>query len=165
MSTLLPKANTTRKTILGISLGTRMLGIARLEGTSLNDWRVKTVTGRLSKLKLRTIILFIERYCKDNQVTTIALKVPEQSSRALNVLIKEITGFAKDEHIGLHLYTITELKRHYQKKNKLGVMEYVTEAYPEVKVIYQKQKKAKNPYYIKLFEAVCTAEYCGIKEE
>lgn len=165
MCTLLPKAKGKGKTILGISIGTITLGIACLKGMTLEDWEMKTIPGTWSPQKLQTIILFITKYCVRNQVTVLAIKVPTQSSRGLNTLVKRCIRFAEQYGILIYLYTVNELKEYYGKESKRGLMEYVASAYPEMNAVCLKQKKTKNSYYIKLFEAVCTATYCSVKEK
>ena len=162
MCTLLPKAKGKGKTILGISIGATTYGIALLKNHTLEDWQLKTVHGRWSTLKLRTILSAIERYCTENGVTVIALKSPDtvRSSRDINVLVKGVVKLAEKKQILFYQYTISELKEYCEEDNKEGLIRYVALQYPEMYAVLNRQKQIRSSYYYKMFEAVCVARYC-----
>src|ERR1041385_7136966 len=149
----------THPTILGISPGTRVVGLAIKKNSELVEWRVKTFKGCWNFGKLRDIQYELIKYVAKYNVKMIVLKSPDglRSSSALNKLVSEITVWAKMNRIKIVSYTLQELKDSFTEgrdSNKAEMIKQLVTAYPELRMEYSREQKNKNPYYIKMFEAI-----------
>lgn len=145
-----------KNNILGISVGTQIMGLALKKGFVLEDWQVKNFEGVWSKRKLKIISFTVSKYIRDNRVQFVALKVPEanRSSSAVEVLVKELKRMCRDNNIEMWTCTIKELKLFCGAKNKAELMQYVLAKQPELSQVFAKTQKVKKVYYVKIFEAV-----------
>lgn len=145
-----------KNSILGISVGTQLMGLALKNGIALEDWQVKNFEGVWSKRKLKVISITVSRYIKDNNVQYVALKVPEdnKSSDAMKKLLKELKRVCMAQNVELWTCTINELKLCCGAKNKAELMQYVLARHPELSQVFAKTQKVKKVYYVKIFEAV-----------
>ena len=148
--------------ILGISVGTRNVGMAVIRLRKLTDYRIRTFHGKWTLAKCESIWDVIERVMKDNQVTDIVLKVPPPSHSSENLieLIGGIKGLADWYGIKLHRCTIQDLKLSYSTQKKSGkqlMVASLIEKYPDLKKSWHGGKQAKS-YNAKLFEAIACAE-------
>src|SRR4051812_31698364 len=110
--------------ILGISLGTRRLGMAIGTHKELIDWQIKVFPQTYSKKKVKKIWRTIENTIARYQVTTIGMKLPPQYSHSpgLAYYLTYITEQALKKDIPLVFYDIQTLENHYlnaKRKNKL----------------------------------------------
>jgi Holliday junction resolvasome RuvABC endonuclease subunit len=147
------------QTILGISPGTRSIGIGVIRDGELLDARVKTFPGKWSESKQKTILGAISKLINDFNVTAVFLKTihESRSSAALNQLIYEIKNLLEKRKTKFCLYTIIDLKRHCLERrsgNRRTLMEQITEKYPELMFDRDKEIKSRNKYYTKMFEAI-----------
>ena len=146
-------------TVLAVNPGTRYLGIAVFRGQQLQDWRVKILKGTWSKEKLKralTIVsMWIERYRPD--LVAIKRLHPSRSSRGLNSLHNQIQKLCLRNKLNLIQYTIKQLETVFcqeQRKNKRNLAEAVTARYPELTCELTTEKQRRNPYHMRMFEAV-----------
>jgi len=147
--------------ILGVSLGTRTLGLAVGTRNDLIDWRMKVFLETYSRKKVRKIWRVIEQAIDRYGVTAIGMKLPHPSFRSegMNQCLKEITKRALEKYVPLYFYDIETIERHYLKsevKNKTALAEKIADKYPFLKNEYYRLKK--NKYYVKIFEAVAVME-------
>ena len=153
-----------RAVTLGISVGTLSMGLAVFKGTELVHWRVKTFKGKWNKKKMEMVVSRVAKYVKRYEVAYVALKVPHRSrsSRSLNKLIDAINEFAKEDGIKINSFTIEEIEKKFcpkgMRRNKQLLIEYTLAVYPYVTPEYNREKRSKNPYYLKLFEAILAAK-------
>ncbi len=148
--------------ILGVSPGTRTMGLAVIRDGELIEWRVKTFKGNWSKGKLDYILGVIWKMCDYFSITTIAIKKvdPLRSSVPLDTLTKHIIAHAEKNGMPIASYSLPELSAVSDKKvrNKhSAVAEYALDAYPAVRREYLKEKNNERKYYSKMFEAVLCA--------
>lgn len=145
-----------KNNILGISVGTQLMGLALKNGIALEDWQVKNFEGVWSKRKLKIISLTVSRYIKEKNVQYVALKVPEdnKSSEAMKTLLKELQRVCVGQNVELLTCTINELKLCCGANNKEELMKYVLARHPELSQVFVKTQKVKKVYYVKIFEAV-----------
>jgi len=151
-------------TILGISPGTKYMGVAMLRNGTLHDWKVKHYKGAWSDEKLSKATEFLESLIIRHVVTHIACKVPHSSrcSKALNVLLEKIKRLAKEYKLKLHIYSIEEIKQWFKSniRNRKSLSAHMTSTYPELTKIYLREKQIRNNYYFKVFEAVAALTHC-----
>lgn len=148
-------------TILGISLGTRCMGIALLRNDYLTDYRTKTFKETWSPIKLKRILRTLERIIIHEGVTELALKLPhpKRSSLLLTELQKGIRGLAESNEIGIQTFYIEDIKSLYQNQpNKMALAEYVCQKHPHLCTELRKEQEKSTGYYLKMFEAVAVAQ-------
>ncbi len=154
-------------TILGISPGTRYMGIALQRNGTLYEWRVKTYKGVWSDVKLQKAIDQIEHLIIAHVVKHIACKIPHSSrcSKGLKMLIEKIKSIAMEFKLQLHIYSITDLKDLFKSeiRNKKSLVSHVVNEYPELSHIFSRENGIKNSYYLKIFEAVAAISHCQNK--
>ena len=145
-----------KNNILGISVGTQLMGLALKKDQSLEDWQVKNFEGVWSKTKLKIILQTVERYILDHSVKGAAMKVPEncRSSPAIEMLVKELICLCDRLNITVSIYTINDLKMFCGASNKSELMQFVLARHPELSHVFAKTQKVKKVYYVKIFEAV-----------
>lgn len=149
-------------TILGISPGTRTMGVGVIQNGELVEWQVKIFKGRWSKEKLDIIMKNIQSLCDHFQVTDVALKVvsPLRSSRNLLTLTNRITELAEKHKIRISRFTVQDLRLKiglHGKRSMDELMEHITQKYPVLKREYLKERNNLNTYYLKMFEAIAAA--------
>ena len=154
------------KVILGITPGTRYLGVAILHSSELQDWRTKTFRGKWSSLKKKNILATIERMIEQYQVTDISLKKfhPSRTSKNLDKLIIEIEELSKSKALRIYHYTIEEIKKSLSKEtriNKRRLSEMLAERNPELLTELIQEDKNRNSYYGRVLEAVAMAQICA----
>lgn len=154
--------------ILSIIPGTRYLGVALLSGTLLKDWRIKVLNTKEAQNKARKakkiIFDFIERY--HPQLLAIKKLDPKRSSKKLDSLAQKIREFAKREKLAVRQMELSEIKKFIVGKrriNKKEIAELMVSRYPELVFEFKKEKKNKNTYYERMFEAVALGLACFYK--
>lgn len=147
---------------LGISLGTRSLGIAVIVENELVDWYIKTFRGAWSEQKKELIMETIDRMLERYTVNAFAVKIPDKIKHfpILVALHNDILTLAKKKEIPASSFTIYDLKRYcgVDVTNKAELRSKVFESFPELKTEYNKEIEIRNAYYTKLFEATLAAQ-------
>lgn len=148
--------------IAGISPGTKEMAIAIYRDGNLVDWRRKSVRGKWSEAKHKQIKRIFENTLKHNGITHLAFKLPRphESSRALFKVIDTLTALAEKYRIPCFGFGIDQLKRCYKTSevnNKKDMMEVIVQVHPEIRYEYEMEKKNREGYYLKVFEAVACA--------
>lgn len=146
--------------VLGISIGTRTIGLAVMDKGYLLDCRVKCFPGQWSNKKLTDIMDYLDRFIITNGIPCIALKLntPERSSKSLVKLTKSLLKLVQGYEMGLQTYTIHDIKALCKDQpNKSEVARYFTKIYPHLYKEYCKEKKYSKGYYTKMFEAIAAA--------
>ncbi len=163
----------TQPTILAINPGTKYLAVALFQGNQLKDWRIKTLKGKWSEEKLKKAFAIISGLIERFKPDTLCLKRihHSRSSPALNSLVAEIQKLALTEHFWLYRYSVKELEAYLcdkGKRNKKNLAEAVAANYPELyselhteyPELLDPEKERKNPYHVKMFEAVALGAVC-----
>ncbi len=147
--------------IIGISLGTRALGIALIKDGTLLYWQVKRFKGKWSAKSVESVIAFIDQFVKRHDVWAMAVKVPPRGhlSKGLSELIYSISMYAADRNLELKPYRIQELKQFLSTTslNRTKMMQLVCEQFPVLKKTYQRELQNKQAYHVKIFEAILAA--------
>ena len=153
------------KALLGISPGTRVIGLAVIYKGELVEWKVKTFKQIWSKDKRKAILRTIDRICEYNSIQVIALKKtdPFRSSPQLTILVAAIIRQAERHGIQVKQYSLSELDydlRTGKKQSKNDLSGKVVEKHPEFKKQYLQERNNRADYYTKMFEAIAMAEQC-----
>jgi len=151
--------------IIGINPGSRYLGIAVFQDRSLFDWRIKLLKGKCSKKKIDKAIEVISEYIELHDLNIIALKKlhPSRSSKNLGLLVSKIKALAARKKIKVYQYSIKELEGFFlneEKHNKKSLAEKIVSDYPFLVNELEKEKAHKNPYHVRMFEAVALGAAC-----
>lgn len=160
---------TKTKTILGINQGTRYMGLAVISGTVLRDWKVKTMKGRWSHTKLKHAVRMIKRIIDHYQPVAIAMKRlnPSRSSKSLKTLSAHIRKTAKSKRVKTFEFSIADLRKHHSReepvRNKKQLAQVLASQYPDLYFELEKEKRNRNPYYLRMFEAVALASILNDK--
>lgn len=144
---------------LGLSLGTRLTGLALLTDRSLELWQVKNFEEKWSERKLVHIIKTIEEYLETYAIIFVNIKISEpcRSSIALEQLTEALIGLCQRKRIRVNTCTNPELKMYCNARNRRELMNYVANLYPELGHVRGKAGRVKKIYYVKIFEAVLSA--------
>ena len=146
-------------TILGINPGTKYMAVAVFRESDLREWSVKVFKGKWSTEKMKKILTVIDEIISRYGVTTLTVKKlhPARTSRQLNLLVKKMKDMAKRRKLKVREYSIKQLEQSLcpgEKGNKKKLAEKVVREYPILINEFEKEKHHKNPYYMRLFEAV-----------
>ncbi len=151
--------------ILAINPGSKYLGLAVFEGMDLRFWTIKVLKGKWSpeKIKKARAILYdlIDRY----GVNTVALKNLHRSrnSRNLNQMVNKIKDLLRRRGLETYQYSIKEIEEHFSsglRINKRQMAEMVVSVYPFLRSEFERERKSKNPYFIRMFEAIALGVRC-----
>ena len=119
---------------LGISPGTRYVGVAIFQDGNLHDWKIRNFIGAWSENKLESTLSYIEELIINQFIKNIACKLPHSSrcSHGLKVLIEKIKEIAK----------------------RFKIAEYLCSKYPELIKTFNKLRASKHGYHLRAFEAI-----------
>ena len=148
--------------ILGISIGTRNVGLAVIKLRKLTDYRIRTFAGTWTQTKCESIWDAVEMLIRHNAITDITLKIPDPAHCSENIteLVDGIKGLGEWCKIEVHCCTIRDIKLPYtdsKKSSKQIMVAALVEKYPELKKACHTSKRAQA-YNAKLFEAIACAE-------
>ena len=156
--------------IIGINPGTRYFGIAVLYGQELMDWRIKVLEGKWSKEKMKKAVSiiwdFVERYKPD--ILAIKKLHPSRRSEGLLRLVNRIKEFSKRKKIKVCQNSIKEIEGFFideGKLNKGNLIEEIVKIYPILHHDLMRERRRKNVYYVRAFEAVALASACSQKRQ
>jgi hypothetical protein len=148
--------------ILGISIGTRNVGIAVIRLRNLTDYRIRTFPGKWTQQKCERILEIIEAIVITNGITDITYKIPDKkhSSEGIEKLISGIEAVGQDYGLSIHQCTIDDIKpllTNGKRSNKKVIVDVILQKYPELQKRWGGSKRAQT-YNAKLFEAIACAE-------
>lgn len=154
----------TTTTILGISPGTRCIGLALLHNGELSKWQVKTYKGSTTPKKLKATLEHIEEIIEVHMVHCVACKVPHpgRSSPQLDEIINQVKEIAAKYAIECKIYSLEELRSFFKMKfeNKYMLAENVTAAFPQLEPLLLRERMNKHRYHIRTFEAIAAGMHC-----
>lgn len=145
--------------IVGISVSTRMLGLAIFSNSQLIEFQSKLLKEKWTDSKPGLFIANLASCTRHFTINRLVLSIPEQHYRTIEFekLYQAIKKYAYEKKI-----TIKEVPRPLlrklcmpgKKKNKESEMATMVQCYNELLPIYEKEMLNKNKYYEKAFEAV-----------
>lgn len=153
------------RTVLGISPGCRYLALAVFHGTDLRDWRIRSLEGHFETERVFAAIRTVARYIAMHGPAVLAIKVihPSRTSAHLRELVARIEAFATAKDLPVKRYTIRELETFYEPRhriNKVRLAELVARTYPILLPELARERRNKNRYYDRMFDAVATGALC-----
>jgi len=149
-----------RGRIIGISPGTRSIGIAILKEERLTEWKAKAFPAKWSKYKLQSLIEYVSQYIAEQG--DVAIKIPDElpTSPQYIQLVATLNVLLERKGIRAMYYTLSDLKKHYcpgRVVNKNILSECIVSKYPELLPEYTREQTNRNHFYNKMFEAVAAA--------
>jgi hypothetical protein len=144
--------------ILGISPGTKHIGIAVFSHGSLIEWQIKVFYGAWNEDKLNRICAVFWKLCNRYKPDCIALKVT--SHLHIEELVNGFSILASRSNIPIYQYTLEEVKEAYTPQEPLrdAIVDCIVHKYPVLEQVYAKEERNYNSYYLKIFEAVAVAD-------
>src|SRR5436189_2392697 len=99
--------------VLGVSLGTRIAGIAVMRNRELITYKVKTFKGPWSKKKQNEILMLFDKLYEHYDIQYLALKLVSHlhSSKALDKLTKSLIERAKKKEIKINIYPLHVIRK------------------------------------------------------
>ena len=151
--------------IIGISPGTRYMGVAVFHESELLDWRVKNMEGKWPKEKMKRAVKITSRFIEHYQPDVLSIKElhPSRTSPNLNRLVGGIRELAKRKRLKIYQYSIKDMESFFHPEgriNKKRLAEIVAAEYPILSHELDREKANKNSYYIRMFEAVALGSIC-----
>lgn len=150
---------------IGISPGTRHMGIAILNRKQLISWRVLTFKGKWSPIKLKLISESLSKIYSSYEIESISVKVPDRFPTGISYsqLLGVINSLCERFSIRPEYYSLSEIKAHFSsndKVNKATLVARLVSLFPELLRDFRKEQQKRTRYYVKVFEAVAVA-YIG----
>jgi RNase H-fold protein (predicted Holliday junction resolvase) len=145
--------------ILGISMSTRLTGLAIIQGTSLLDYGIKLHKEKWSDTKAQKIITSLQSRCTHFNIQNIVLSIPHEyyQTQSLVHLIEKINETFKEKNVSITMYSIRETFSYFKlfkKEKKKPFQQKITEVFPELEQYILPPSTNTSRYYDKLFEAV-----------
>lgn len=151
--------------ILAINPGSRYIGLAAFRGPELLDWMVKVVTGKTHRSRIasaRTIVLdAVDRF--GPEVLAIKRLHRSRSSQQLEDLVAEINALARRRRLKFRQYSIDDVKGALcpeARTNKRKLAEKLCRIHPATAHDFQRETQNRNPYHVRMFEAVALGTVC-----
>jgi len=145
--------------IIAINPGWRYLAIAIFDEGDLNEWRLKCLPGKNAQKKLKKVseILagFIARY--NPEILVIKKLHPSRSSVNLNNMAASIDAYCRKRGTAVISYSIQDLKSVMigpGRTKKKELIKVLAHEYPELAHEFKREARNRNPYFLRLFEAV-----------
>jgi len=154
--------------ILGVSLGTRIVGFAVMRNGELVNYRIKCFKERWTKAKRDTIVTYVKKLDEYYSITAVAIRAcePIRSSTRLNTLTENIKKELGNYNAKVFAYSMVTVKLGLgiPHANKKGLMEFIAEKYG-LRRIYLKEINNRHSYYERMFESIALAKWCVMENE
>lgn len=157
----------TPRVVLGLSVGTRYIGIAVFEGATLKSWREKAFHGPWSVHKLDKILKAVRTEIELYPPVALGLKCVHRSriSSGLERLIKAINSLAEQRKLPVYKYPVGTLIRTFvtnkPRPTRKDMARALASLYPILQMEAERELKSRIPYYMWLFEAVAAGLLCS----
>jgi len=145
--------------IIAVNPGWRYLAVAVFDKHGLREWRLKSLAAKGVKMKLKKAVeildCFIERY--NPEVLTVKRFHPSRSSVNLETIAAGISAYCQTKKIAMFSYSIKELEKivlDSDRANRKEMIKALIPCYPELSREFRREEQNRNPYFVRLFEAV-----------
>jgi len=156
----MPKKDKIR--VLAIDPGTRVIGIAFLEGKELIYYGVKTIRKRRSphetlKAARKVVLRLIRDFRPQVLVVEKAFFANNRNASLLNVFVDEIRAIGRRKGLKVVGYAPSTVKKFIcgnGRASKGDVARNIVSRYPELKVYLTQDRAWKERYHQNMFDAV-----------
>jgi len=124
------------------------------------------IEGRGFKEKLKKTKTILADFFISYEPNILAIKKLHPSRRSLNLnrMVIRLKEFFKRKGLKVYEYSVQDLEESLSQekkiKNKRELQEVVASLYPFLINELTKEKKNKNPYFVRMFEAVALSIVC-----
>lgn len=151
--------------ILAVNPGSRYLGIAVFHSTELVDWGVRSMRENLSSRKSGRIKSILTEIAETQGINCLAIKRlhPARSSKYLKELAHLLRRWAIGKRLVVREYDVKEIEGFLlpsEKGNKRRLMEEIAVRYPFLYQELERERQNRNPYLVRMFEAVALGVNC-----
>lgn len=151
--------------ILAVNPGSRYAGMAVFRGGELREWGIRSLRGSSFRERSSRLASIISRCTDRHGVNVLAIKKlhPSRSSKMLQGLVSKMKTEAGRRRLKVREYSIGEVKNFLLpngRGSKIRLAEEVTARYPFLFREMQRGGKGKNPYPLRMFEAVAVGIAC-----
>lgn len=152
--------------IFALNPGSRYAGFAVFHGSELTDWGVKISHGRKHKTEWSARLKeLIKEMTERDSLNCFAIKGlhPARRSKYLLNLTNELKTWAVKCGLIVCEYTIGEIEAPLlppDRLNKRWLMDEVAARYAILYPEFETEKRNKNPYLVRMFEAVALGMKC-----
>jgi hypothetical protein len=146
--------------VIGVSLGTRIIGVAVMKNKELIIYKTKTFTGPWTKKKAEQILCYIHSITKYYRIERFAIKTvnPIHSSSGLDDLFDSIMKKSQNMGIEIITYSLQDIKDALKLTSIISIGEFVSNKHLELRKLYLKEINSAQTYYSKMFEAIALTE-------
>lgn len=150
------------ETVLGISLGTRLLGLAIISDGELLKWQTYYFPQKWNSRKRENILKVIDKWIVKYKVYSVGVKIPDvlptskpfmQLVGGINIITDQLGAKA----IYLNLSKIKQFYYQDEPSNKHKLLSKVTKSFPELERYDIKLTSFRSQYCSKFIEAIAVA--------
>ena len=149
------------RTVLGLSLNSRIVSFAVMEGKTLIGYHTSLFKGNYNDVKRDHILKRLQKLLASYTLNDVALVYPYEihSSKNIRHLLESVEKYFKSQNVPVCIYypEAFHLLHEEERKTKKVVMESLTELYADLEPFYRKEIRNKSKYYVRMFEAVALA--------
>jgi len=148
--------------MLGLSVNTRMIGMAVMKENTLVDYYVSLRKEAWSPQKKDKFLASLKPWITSYTISSVALAIPYEhhTTKEIKELLECIKECFAEKNIPVYSYHRKSFHLLYeddQPKTKKMMMYNLCNIYPELSRYYHREIRNRNRYYTKLFEAVALA--------
>ncbi len=151
--------------IIGLSLGSRNVGVAVLKNGELRECRVKLIRASTPAERLTKLRNILTKLITHYKPARLALKSihPSRSSQLLRQAVNEVTRVTSDNKLALRSYSLVDLKDEAgqtRKANKKLLARACTVEHPILTQAFSHPSAFRLDYHMRAFEALAAAQRC-----
>ncbi|OJW84508.1 MAG: hypothetical protein BGO69_10975 [Bacteroidetes bacterium 46-16] len=144
---------------VGLSPGSRYIGIAVLYKRELIAWRVHTFRGKWSDAKRQAMLATLEKLFAAYAIEAVAVKVSDKlpDSFSFGQVLGLINVLCERQGIKAKYCTLSDIKRQFSSNKQVtkeAIVSYLVHKYPELTTEYRREERNQSKYYIRVFEAL-----------
>ena len=150
---------------LAVNPGSRYVGVAVYHGPELIDWGVRSIRETSDEDKMERLKSILVEISETHGINCLVIKSlhPARSSDYLRQLTGSLKEWAKDKHHVIREYTIKEVEAFLLPSGRLNknlLMEGVAAIHPFLFPELDGERRNRNPYMVRMFEAVALGMRC-----
>ena len=151
--------------LLALNPGSRYVGTAVFHGDELVEWEVRSIREKSMKEKKEKLRTLLSGVTDAHGVNCLSVKGFHRSrtSKQLRELTRDLKAWALRRDLPVTEYTIKEIEASLLSSgrgSKRRLMEEVAARYPFLYPELEKERKNRNPYLVRMFEAVALGIGC-----
>lgn len=140
-------------------MNTRMVAFAIMRGTFLECYQISLHKGVFNSEKTDRIVKRLQTLTRKYTITNLAILLPyeKHSTNHIKSLLESVETHFTKQSIPVCTYyseALHDICEEDEPTTKKTMMESVIKLYPQLQHLYQKERRNKNKYYVRLFEAV-----------